>query len=305
MDIGVVSGWGEPSSEIARGVAKMLGASLVEPVFKLFPDGEEYVRVESLGGAGRVIVVQSFVKPASRSFVFALLLADALRESGVGELWLVAPYMGYARQDRVFLPGEPVSIRSVLSSLWGSGYSRLFTVEIHKEYSLEYFPGKSDSLSPFSYMFREAGLSCDGVVLVAPDLGSLGRVERLSREAGCPDYGYVVKERDRVTGEVRLRDASVDPGGKTVVIVDDIISTGGTVAKTARLLLDRGAERVIVMAAHYLGLEGVEERLRSSGVDMVITGNTLQRVDSPLVRYIDLSPLLASYISRAIHNLEA
>jgi ribose-phosphate pyrophosphokinase len=228
-----------------------------------------------------------------------MLLADAARGLGAGRLALAAPYMAYARQDRVFLEGEPVSVRAAMRALYASGYDVLVTVEIHKEESLRFFPGRALSVYPFRALAEAAGVRCPGDVIVAPDAGALGRAERLASELGC-SYGQLVKERDRVTGEVRLRGVRVEAEGARAVVVDDIISTGGTIAMAARALLSRGARDVVVLAAHYLGLPGAEERLAEAGVSAVYAANTLPAAGSSrLVRLVDVSGLVAGALREA------
>ncbi len=295
----VVPGVDEASGEVARGVAGRLGASLCSVHFKRFPDGEEYVRVEgcSLRGSDAV-VVQTMAKPQSSSLVTAMILADAVRGLGAERVALVAPYMAYARQDRVFLEGEPVSVRAALKALYAAGYDVLVTVEIHKEESLRFFPGRSYNVYPYIELAKAGGVECPGDVIVAPDLGALRRAEKLASSLGCR-YGHLVKERDRVTGEVRLKGARVDASGARVFIIDDIVSTGGTIALASRALLDAGARSVSVLVAHYLGLPGAGEKLRSSGVSRVYAANTLPRSRDDIVEYVDVSGLIAEVLREA------
>ena len=296
----VVAGPSEGSLEFARGLSKNLGADLVVTESKRFPDGETYVRVDAEPG-DLAVVVQTFSRPQDTSFMQALLLGDALAGLGFPSVVLVAPYVAYARQDKRFLRGEPISIAVVLRSLGLAGYKWLYTVEIHKEESLAAFPGKAVSISPFRFMAEKAGL--DGsYVYLAPDIGALRRAESLARALGAR-YDYLVKRRDRVTGEISIETKHLDVSGERVVIVDDIISTGGTVSRAAQLLLEQGAKEVIVLVAHAVLAGNALERLRGAGVKAVIAGNTLPPVRDSLVRYIDLSPLTAESIKSTIQGV--
>jgi len=271
------------------------GASLVEVDYKRFPDGEDYVRVP-VDPDGRAVVVCTFSRPQSESLLRSILVADASRELGFKSLALIAPYLAFSRQDRAFLRGEPVSIRAVLRSLYASGYEELYTVEIHKEESLRFFPGRAMSVDPFAFMAAEIGIDCPETVIVAPDMGALPRARRVASAVGC-EYGYMVKRRDRVTGEIEVREGEgLNIGGMRVVLVDDVISTGGTIAEASRILLSKGASRVEVIVAHYLGLEGAEERLREGGVSTVYAANTLPPTSSGMVKYIDVAPLVAEVL---------
>ena len=293
----VVPGVDGASRSFAESLSRLLGARLCSVKWKSFPDGEEYVRIEGCIGRGdNAVVVQTMARPQSSSLVYSMLLADAALNMGARRLALVAPYMAFARQDRVFLSGEPVSVRTVMKALYASGYDVMVTVEIHKEESLRFFPGRAASIYPYLKLAEAAGVRCPGHVVVAPDRGALPRVLKLAEALGCR-AGYMEKERDRVTGEVRLKAVNVDPRGSRAVIVDDIISTGGTMALAASSLRSLGATGVIALVAHYLGLEGVSSKLRSSGVDGVFAANTLPPVDEGYVNYVDVSSLVADALS--------
>ena len=293
----VLGGIDPASQEIGRSLSKLIGAEYCNVLYKRFPDGEEYVRADCVEKGDGVIVVQTMPRPQSSMALIAMLLGDAAKEAGASRALLISPYLAFARQDRAFMRGEPVSVRSLLRALRASGYDALATVEIHKEDSLKHFGGNSYSVYPYNKLAQEAGVDCGRDVLVAPDLGALGRTERLARSLGCP-YGHLVKERDRVTGEVRLREARVDVGGRRVIVVDDIVSTGGTLALASKALLEAGADSVEVIVAHYLGLQGVDSRLSESGVSRVVAAYTLPKVSSTIVDYVDISDLLAEVTRR-------
>ncbi len=289
----VVAGPSRGSFEFASSLARALGVELKTVVSKEFPDGESYVRVEPPVDKN-VLVVQTLSRPQNTSIMQALLLADALRGSGARRVALIAPYTAYARQDKRFLPGEPVSIAVLLRSLHVAGYDSFVTVEIHKEEALSAFPGRAVSIYPFHYMAEKIGLD-SSYILLAPDIGAMRRVESLAKKLGA-QYDYLVKRRDRVTGEIVIEPKHLDVAGKRVVIVDDIISTGGTVSKAASLLLEQGAKEVEVLVAHAVLAGNAVEKLESAGVKRVYAANTLPRVETGLVEYIDVAPLVASHI---------
>ncbi len=286
----VVAGTSPGSKDFAKSLAASLGARLVEAVHRVFPDGERYVRIqEKLDG--ETVIVQTLSPPQDSSIIEALLLADAAKSMGAERLVLVAPYLAYSRQDRRFLEGEPVSIAVVMRSLASAGYNGLVTVEIHKEESLEHFPGKALSVSPYTYMASRIPLPSSPLVL-APDKGALRRARELAEALGA-DYDFLVKYRDRHTGEIRVEPKDLDANGRDVVIVDDIISTGGTIARASRLLLEQGARSVTVVVAHALMVGGAEDKLRQAGVSRVYAANTLPPRSGGLVEYIDVAPLVA------------
>lgn len=290
----VIAGPSPGSGEIAGSIARGLGADLIIADSKTFPDGESYVRVpQSLEGE-EAVVVQTLSPPQDTSIIQAMLLADAALGAGARKAVLVAPYLAYSRQDRRFLDGEPVSVAVVLRALHSAGYSALYTVEVHKEASLAHFPGQARSISPYEYMARKVKVEGD-ILVLAPDLGAVRRAERLAKALGA-SYDYLVKHRDRITGEIVIEPKTIPAEGKTVILVDDIISTGGTLAKATKLLYQQGAREVYALVAHALLAGNALERLEEAGLRRLYAGNTLPRREHPLVEYIDLGPLIAEVL---------
>lgn len=248
---------------------RAMGAGLIEVEIKKFPDGEKYVRV--LGSADEVTVIQSTFRPQDEHLIELILIADALRERGVETLRAVVPYLAYSRQDRVTKEGEPVSVRAIMRTL-AVYYDELYVFDLHNPETLKFFPGKAINLSPARAMaeyFREK--LGDGIVL-APDKGARERAKAVAQKLGL-EFSHFEKERISPT-EVRMTPVDVDVRGKNVLIVDDIISTGGTMVRAANLLREMGAEKVFVSATHGVFAEGAIERV-SKVVDELAVTNTI------------------------------
>ena len=296
----VIGGGDDVSNRFARGIADGLGVEYLEVQRKIFPDGESYIRLPEANYEGaRVVLVKTMAPPQDKAFFEILAAADALSERGVDRLVLVAPYTAYARQDREFLPYEAVSIRALLRALARAGVTHYYTVEIHKEESLSHFEGgRAYSVSPYAFMASKIPLERPLVVL-APDLGAVRRAREFAAAAGA-EFDYLVKRRDRVTGDVTIEPKELDVRGKHVVIVDDIISTGGTVARAASMLLKQGATAITVVVAHALLVEGASRKLKDAGVSRVYAANTLPNRDPSLVETIDVSPLVAGRVREAL-----
>ncbi len=293
----VIAGPSPGSSDIARSIANSLDADLLEVNSKTFPDGERYIRIPTDKIEDNVLIVQTMSQPQNTSIIEALLLADAVSELGASGVGLIAPYMAYSRQDKIFLTGEPISIRVILKSLHSAGYRSLYTIEIHKNESLRWFPGEAYSISPYEYMADR--ISLPGKVLVlAPDIGALDRARRLAGKLGA-DYDYLVKHRDRVTGEVKMEPKNIPVKGRTVLIVDDIVSTGGTLAKATKLLYDQGAENVMALVAHALLAGDAVRKLEDAGLVKLYAGNTLPPRNAKFIEYIDLGPLIAEALENS------
>lgn len=248
---------------------RKLGGEILEVELRKFPDGEKYVRV--LGSSKEVTVVQSTFRPQDEHLLELLLLGDALRERGVERLRAVVPYLAYSRQDRVTEEGEPVSVRAIMRML-GVYYDELYVFDLHNPETLKFFPGKAVNVSPARAIAEYFGDKLGDGIVLAPDRGASGRAKAVARKLGIP-YSHFEKRRVSPT-EVRMRPVDIDVAGKNVLIVDDIISTGGTMIKAANLLREMGAEKVFVAVTHGVFAEGAIERV-SKAVDELAVTNTI------------------------------
>ncbi|HDZ35447.1 MAG TPA: ribose-phosphate diphosphokinase [Thermococcus sp.] len=248
---------------------KALGGGVLDVEIKRFPDGEKYVRV--LDSAEEVTLVQSTFRPQDEHLVEMILLADALRERGVRKLRAVVPYLAYSRQDRVTKEGEPVSVRAVMKTL-ALYYDELYVFDLHNPETLKFFPGKAVNLSPARAIAEYFGEKLGEGVVLAPDKGARERAKAVAEKLGL-EYSHFEKKRISPT-EVEMRPVDIDVKGKNVLIVDDIISTGGTMIRAANLLREMGAGKVFVAATHGVFAEGAIERV-SKAVDELAVTNTI------------------------------
>ncbi|AAL80360.1 ribose-phosphate diphosphokinase [Pyrococcus furiosus DSM 3638] len=244
-------------------------APITNVEIKKFPDGEKYVRILEKGD--KAIVVQSTYKPQDEFLIEALLLGDALRENGYRKLKIVIPYMAYSRQDRVTKEGEPISIRAVLKML-GLYYDELYVMDIHNPKTLEFFPGRAENILPSKEIAEYFSDKLGEGIILAPDKGALERAKAIAEILGL-EYSHFEKKRISPT-EVQMTPVNIDVKGKNVLIVDDIISTGGTMIKATEILRKLGAEKVFVAATHGVFAEGAIERL-SKAVDELAVTNTI------------------------------
>jgi len=248
---------------------RKLGGEILEVELRKFPDGEKYVRV--LGSSNEVTVVQSTFRPQDEHLLELLLLGDALRGRGVERLRAVVPYLAYSRQDRVTKEGEPVSVRAIMRML-GVYYDELYVFDLHNPETLKFFPGKAVNVSPARAIAEYFGDKLGDGIVLAPDKGASGRAKAVARKLGLP-YSHFEKRRVSPT-EVRMRPVDIDVAGKNVLIVDDIISTGGTMITAANLLREMGAEKVFVAVTHGVFAEGAIERV-GKAVDELAVTNTI------------------------------
>ncbi|HID90611.1 TPA: ribose-phosphate diphosphokinase [Candidatus Bathyarchaeota archaeon] len=243
---------GPASRKLGQRVAELLGVDTVGVKSKVFPDGEVYLRLLGDVKGEDVAVIQTTAPPQDTNLIELFLLVDAANDLGAKRVTAVVPYLAYARQDRRFLDGEAVSVNTVIRILNSLGIDEFITFNVHAEHILEKFEMPARSLSAVPLLaeyLRERGLG--GAMSFAPDKGAIGMARRAS-DVLKGGYGWIMKERDRETGELRLKAARLDVKGKRVVVFDDIISTGGTVALAVKTLVEQGAESVYAACVHPL-----------------------------------------------------
>lgn len=282
---------GPASVEIATNLAKKLGTKLLPVEVTDFPDGESKIRIGEDVRNKRVVVVQSTYPPVDKHLMQLLVLSHKLSEDGA-DVMAAVPYMGYARQDREFLPGEVVTL-SVIGRLMRSvGIKRLVTVDIHsvKALGLFSFPVYSTSSIPLLAEYIGANFQLKQPIAVSPDFGSSTRVEAFSAVLKSEHVSFK-KTRDRKTGEVTTEEQNLNLSGRDAIVIDDMISTGASVVKCAQLLKKYGAARIITAVAHAVLIGGAADRIAAAGVDELIATNTIPSKYSK----VDVSSLLASY----------
>ncbi|HZK29741.1 MAG TPA: ribose-phosphate diphosphokinase [Methanoregula sp.] len=258
----------EKSQILATSLARALKTTVVEVKFSRFPDGEQYLIAGELDE--ETIIVGSVVD--NDSLVQLILLIDACDSS---ENQLVLPYMGYARQDKRFRKGEPISARAVAQVL-SRGVSEIITVNIHEKEVLNYFgvPARNISLAGDIGSYIKT-LNLKNPLILAPDEGARTFAEQVASSGGW-DFDHL--EKTRLSGvEVRMAPRQLCASERSVFIVDDIISTGGTIATATSMLYQQGAKDVYAACVHGVLTGGAYVHLMAAGVRDVICSNTIER----------------------------
>lgn len=255
---------------LAESIAERLNVPFALVEHHRFPDGETLVRVPAKLSSS-VVFVTRLDNPDPRLFP-VLLVADALRRGGVRRRTLIAPYLPYMRQDRVFQTGEPVS-QQVLGRLLSEAFERVVTMEphLHRIRRLgEVMPGKSVSAAP--RIAEWVAEQAPGALLVGPDEESAPWIRDIARRANLP---WVVGRKQRLGDrEVRL-DLPPLPAVSRAVIVDDIASSGTTLAAAARALRQAGLRQVEAVVVHAIFAPGAEARIRRAGIGRIVSCDTL------------------------------
>lgn len=282
------------TNDVDRELAGILGVRHVSVEHKVFPDGESYIRIPVDVRDEDVIVVQSTYAPQDKHIIELLITIDALRDLGARRITVVVPYLAYARQDKRFREGEGISVRTVLKNIRASGADDLIVVEIHKEDSLKFFNGRAINVSS-AYALAEYFKGMENLLVLAPDKGALRRAKIFAEVVGG-EYDYLEKYRDRITGEVSVRPKNLDVKGRNVVIVDDIISTGKTMALAARQALKNNALSVYAACAHALLVGDALRLLKDSGIKEIIATNTVPVPSG--VKVVSVAPYIADAIKK-------
>lgn len=273
---------GGPASQLlASRTARALGTEPVLCEFNRFPDGELYLRIADEIKNESVTLIQS--TPTDSDLVSLLQLIDACNEAK--ELNVVIPYMGYSRQDKRFKPGEPISARAVARCI---NADRVFTVNIHEKSVLGYFPCPAKNLDAAKLLGEYiAGFGLENPILVAPDEGAEGLVKKVSSGLGF-DYDHL--QKTRLSGDtVTIKTKNIDVSGRHVVLVDDMIATGGTMTESIKMLKDQGAVDVYLACVHPVLAKNAVLRLFNAGVKDIIATDTLEKAESIL----SVAPLIA------------
>jgi len=279
---------GPASKELGEKIAQLLGVQTVPVFFKNFPDGESYVRLEGEVEGETAVIVQTTSPPQDTRLMQLALIADAARRNNAVKVVAVVPYLAYARQDKVFLKGEPISIEAVARMLKAAGVDSLLTVNVHQQNILTKFPLQAKSISAIRLLaehFKQRGFK--GAFALAPDKGAISIAEEAAKVLGG-DYGYLEKHRDRYTGLVSVEKKEFDVKGKTAIIFDDMISTGGTIVAAANVLRELGAAKVYAACVHPLLVGEAERRIREAGVAEIVGTDS---VPSPVSK-VSLAPLI-------------
>ncbi len=280
----------------ARRLAELLGFDFFCVEYKVFPDGEDYVRVPVDVKDRDVVVFSSLYPDQDRKIFRTILLLDALRDLNCRSLVLVCPYLAYSRQDRRFRDGEAVSLKTLIK-IFENYVDYILTVDVHKPQAFTSSKAVCINVEPFEKYAKyiENNVGREDLVILSPDFGSLWRAEKVAKILNV-NYDYFEKYRDRVTGQITMKPREVDVKNRIVIIIDDIIATGGTIREATRILKSMNAKEVYALATHCQFLDNADRKLVESGVKSIICSDTIETGYSK----ISVLDLIAEHIHKIL-----
>jgi len=300
------SGRGFP--ELSEEVATELGIPITPTSAYDFANGEIFVRFEESVRGCDAFVIQSHAAPVNKQIMEQLIMVDALKRASAKRITVVAPFYGYARQDKKHRGREPISARLMADLYKTAGADRLMVVDLHTSQIQGFFDGPVDHLFALPMLADYVGKKVDRtrLTIVSPDSGRVRVAERWSELlGGCP-IAFIHKTRDpRIPNESVVGKVVGDVSGQTCVVIDDMIDTAGTITKAVDALVEAGAKEVIIAATHAVFSGPAVDRLKASKVTEVVVTNSLpvpedKRFDGLTV--LTIAPLLARAIREVFED---
>lgn len=296
---------GNANLHLAEEIAEYLGVSVGESKVTRFSDGEIHVEIdESVRGAD-VFVVQPTCAPVNENIMELLIVIDALKRASARRITAVVPYYGYARQDRKVRPRAPITAKLLANLITASGAMRVITMDLHAGQIQGFFDIPVDHL-PGVPILAEYFLSknLDDMIVVSPDVGGVSRSRDL---AGRLDTSLAIidKRRDK-PNQAEIMNVIGDVSGKTVIMIDDIIDTAGTITQGADVLMSRGAKEVYACCTHAVLSGPAIERLQKSSIKEVIVTNTIPLPEHKAIdkiHVLSVAPLIGEAIIRIHEDL--
>jgi ribose-phosphate pyrophosphokinase len=272
-NVSVISG--KSSEELAKKLSKRIKANLIKSTIRVFPDGESKITLSGKISKKKSVVVQSIYPPVDTNLIQALSLISKAKEIS-SEVIAVIPYLGYARQDREFLSGEVVTMKVLAKLFKGVGTSKIIAVDIHSMIGLKYFTVKSKNVTAIPDLVKYfKKLNLKDPIVVSPDQGGKNRAKEFAKEFGS-EFIVLEKKRDRKTGKVQIKTKNIDEViDRDLILVDDMISTGGSIVNATQFLKKQKCKRVYVACTHALLMNDAEKKIRKAGVTKIVSTNTI------------------------------
>jgi ribose-phosphate pyrophosphokinase len=291
---------GSAHRELSQKIANEMGLPLCDAHVGRFPDGEIDIKINDDVRGSDCFVLQPLCPPVNENWVELLLLLDCLRRASAGRVTAVMPYYGYARKDRKDEGRVPISAKVVANTISNAGADRLLTLDMHAAQIQGFYDIPVDHLYAKPVLVKGLEkLNIDNPVIVSPDVGGIKMARSYTKELG---NDLAIVDKRRISGsEIAVEHMIGEVKGRNVIIIDDMISTGGSIAEAARVVREHGAKHIVIAVSHAVLCGPAVERLNACPADTILVTDTIpQRGASPdNLETVSVAPLLA----RAIGNL--
>ena len=297
---------GNSNPRLAEAIGAVLRTPLAKAVVRRFADMEIFVEIlENVRGSD-VFVIQSTSYPANDHLMELLIIIDALRRASARRITAVVPYFGYARQDRKPGPRTPISAKLVANMITGAGADRVLTLDLHAGQIQGFFDIPTDNLYAAPVMVRDIRerFELSNVMVVSPDVGGVVRARGLAKRINAP-LAIIDKRRERA-GESEVMNVIGEVGGRTCILVDDIVDSGGTLCNAADALLDQGARDVYAYITHGVLSGGAVARITASQIKELVITDSIQASEAVRVaaniRELSIATLIGDAIARTANE---
>ena len=283
---------GNASEDLAGKIAKKLNAKHLKSNLRIFPDGEGKITINGKPRKGKIIVVQATYPPVDSNLIQLFSLISKAKQYSSNVI-AVIPYFGYARQDREFLQGEIITMKVLAKIFKGLGLSKIIIVDIHSKIAINHFKIKSKNVSAVPQLVKYfKKLRLNDPLVVSPDLGGSQRAKDFAKIYGT-NFIALKKQRNKKTGKVQIKSTNLNEvKGRDLILVDDMISTGGSIIKATEFLKKQKCKRVFVACTHALLRDNAEKKIKKAGVSKIISANTIPGNTA----IVDVSEIIAKAI---------
>lgn len=298
---------GRAHPELGEAVARELGIEVTPTTARDFANGEIFVRFEESVRGSDAFVLQSHPQPLNNWLMEQLIMIDALKRGSAKRITAILPFYPYARQDKKHRGREPISARLVADLLKTAGADRIVSVDLHTDQIQGFFDGPVDHMHamPILTDHVKKNYNLDNICVVSPDAGRVKVAEKWANVLGDAPLAFIHKTRDiDVANKVTANRVVGDVKGRTCVLLDDMIDTGGTIAGAVGVLREAGAGDVIIATTHGVFSDPARERLSNCGAREIITTDTLPQSSEGWdnLTVLSIAPLVAKTIHEIFEN---
>lgn len=288
---------GQSNPHLGKQVTAILHWSQVEILFKKFADDELFLKINTNTAHKTVFIFQTLSKPANDNLIELLLMADALRNQNTRKIIACIPYLGYSRQDRLTEVGTPISAKLIAQLIRSAGIQKVITLDLHSPNLIDFFEIPVLNISPIALFaqYIKEHIADKNLVVVSPDLGGIERSKAL---ATALNTDLIIIEKERLgPGVSQVRNIVGDVRGKTCILIDDIIDSGGTLCNAAQSLKEKGAEEIHAFITHAVLSGNALEKIEQSHLQSIVITDSIHHTNlCHKIKVISIASLMANTI---------